>query len=84
MRIETVLCRDLGRPRRLRVSLDIPVLLRKDSDIVKHLLDIVPYKDCFDGKPVAMVGVAAGDFGAVRTLDHLASIFAYRNLALPT
>ena len=49
------------------------------SGIVKHLLDIVPYKNCFDAKPVAMIGVAAGDFGAVRTLDHLASIFGYRN-----
>jgi len=27
---------------------------------LKHALDIVPYKECFDGKPVALVGVAAG------------------------
>ena len=45
---------------------------------VKHALDVVPYKQCFDGKPVAMVGVAAGDWGGVRALDQLGAIFAYR------
>ena len=45
---------------------------------LKHVLDIVPYKACFNGKPVAMTGVAAGDFGAVRALDHLGAVFGYR------
>jgi NAD(P)H-dependent FMN reductase/mannose-6-phosphate isomerase-like protein (cupin superfamily) len=45
---------------------------------LKHALDIVPYKASFNGKPVAMTGVAAGDFGAVRALDQLGAVFAYR------
>jgi chromate reductase, NAD(P)H dehydrogenase (quinone) len=45
---------------------------------LKHALDIVPYRDCFNDKPIAMTGIAAGDFGAVRALDHLGAVFSYR------
>lgn len=45
---------------------------------LKHMLDIVPYKNAFEGKPVTMVGVAAGDWGAIRAVDQLSTVFAYR------
>jgi len=47
--------------------------------VLKHLLDIQNYEQCFGGKPVALVGVAAGDWGGLRAVDQLAAVFQYRS-----
>lgn len=46
---------------------------------LKHVLDAVPYRQSFDDKPVALVGIAAGDFGGLRAVDQLSAVFQYRN-----
>lgn len=47
--------------------------------IIKHILDIQPYRACFQNKPVAFVGVAAGEWGGLRAVEQLQSVFSYRN-----
>ncbi|GEM_PF-135871 len=52
------------------------------SGCLKHLLDVQNYEQCFGGKAVALVGVAAGDWGGLRAVDHLSAIFQYRSAHL--
>ena len=46
--------------------------------MLKAFLDVLPYPDAW-GKPVALTGVAAGDWGGLRPVEQLQAIFSYRN-----
>ena len=46
--------------------------------IFKHFIDLWEYPQAFDGKIISFVGLAAGPWGGSRPIDHLTSIFTYR------
>jgi NAD(P)H-dependent FMN reductase len=50
--------------------------------ILKYFIDLLKFPESFERKPVAFVGVAAGSFGALRPVEQLQMIFAYRNAHL--
>jgi len=45
--------------------------------VLKAFLDVLPYPDAW-GKPVALTGVAAGEWGGLRPVEQLQAIFGYR------
>ena len=47
--------------------------------IFKHFLDHWHFPKSFTHKPVCLVGLSSGQFGALRAMEHLASVFLYRN-----
>ncbi|PXA05228.1 NADPH-dependent oxidoreductase [Coraliomargarita sinensis] len=47
--------------------------------ILKYFIDMLPFPESFEDRPVAFTGVAAGMFGALRPVEQLQQIFAYRN-----
>ncbi|QSR88441.1 NADPH-dependent FMN reductase [Methylacidiphilum caldifontis] len=49
---------------------------------LKHYIDILPYPEALARKPVCLVGVAHGAFGALRASMHLESILFYRRAAI--
>lgn len=47
--------------------------------VLKMFIDLLPNRDnLLGGRPVAFVGVAAGQWGALRPIEQVASIFTYR------
>lgn len=50
--------------------------------VYKYLIDMLPFPQSLQKKPAAFVGVADGRFGAVRAVEHMMQIFAYRNAYL--
>ena len=50
--------------------------------VLKHFIDLLKFPESFQDKPVAFVGVANGWFGAVRAVEQLQMVFAYRNAHL--
>ena len=49
------------------------------SGILKYFIDMLPFPESFQHKPVAFVGISAGQWGALRPVEHLQQIFGYRN-----
>jgi NAD(P)H-dependent FMN reductase len=47
--------------------------------VLKYFIDMLKFPESFDRKPVAFVGEAAGMWGALRSVEQLSQIFAYRN-----
>ena len=47
--------------------------------IFKYFLDHWHYPDSFFYKPVCLVGLSSGGFGALRSIEQLAGVFLYRN-----
>lgn len=47
--------------------------------IVKLFIDTLPYPQGFDRRPCAFVGLAAGQFKALRAVEHLQGVAGYRN-----
>ena len=47
--------------------------------VLKYFIDMLPFPESFEGRPVAFTGVAAGMFGALRPVEQLQQIFGYRN-----
>jgi NAD(P)H-dependent FMN reductase len=46
---------------------------------LKYLIDLLPNRDfLLGGRPVAFVGVAAGEFGGLRPVEQIQSLFLYR------
>ena len=43
---------------------------------------MLPFPESFESRPVTFTGVAAGQFGALRPVEQLQQIFAYRNAYL--
>lgn len=47
--------------------------------ILKYFVDMLPFPQSLQKKPSAFIGVAAGRFGAVRAVEHMMQVWAYRN-----
>lgn len=50
--------------------------------ILKYFIDMLKFPESFEGKPVCFVGLAAGMWGALRPVEQLQAIYAYRNAHL--
>ena len=50
--------------------------------ILKHFIDLLPFPESFDCRPVAFIGLAAGYYGGMRAVEQLQMVFAYRNAYL--
>lgn len=50
--------------------------------VLKYFLDMLPFPEAFEGKPVAFTGLAAGMWGALRPVEQLEQIYKYRNAHL--
>ncbi len=46
---------------------------------LKYFIDMLPFPESFDQRPVCFVGLAAGLWGAMRPTEQLQQIFAYRH-----
>lgn len=47
--------------------------------VLKYFIDMLKFPESFDHKPVALVGVASGQFAALRPVEQLQAVFGYRN-----
>ncbi len=47
--------------------------------ILKYFIDLLPFPESFEHRPVCLVGLAAGMWGALRSVEQLQAIFGYRN-----
>lgn len=47
--------------------------------VLKYFVDLLPFPDAFEGRPVAYLGLSAGMFGALRAVEQLQLVFGYRN-----
>lgn len=45
---------------------------------LKYFIDMLPHPKAFQRKPVALIGLAAGEWGALRPVEHLQGILSYR------
>lgn len=50
--------------------------------VLKYFIDLLPFPESFEHRPVAFTGLAAGQWGALRPVEQLQSIFGYRNAYL--
>ena len=46
---------------------------------LKLFIDMLPFPESFEDRPVSYVGLAAGQFGGLRPVEHLQQVFGYRN-----
>ena len=49
------------------------------SGALKLFIDLLPYPDSFESRPICYVGISSGQFGALRPVEHLQQVFGYRN-----
>lgn len=49
------------------------------SGALKLFIDLLPFPESFEGRPVCYIGLASGQFGALRPVEHLQQVFGYRN-----
>lgn len=47
--------------------------------VLKYFIDMLPFPESFERRPVCFVGLAAGNFGALRPVEQLQMIFSHRN-----
>lgn len=47
--------------------------------VLKYFIDMLPFPDSFEHRPVAFVGLGAGMWGALRPIEQLQQVFGYRN-----
>lgn len=47
--------------------------------VLKYFIDMLPFPESFEHRPVCFVGIAAGMWGALRPVEQLQSVFGYRN-----
>jgi chromate reductase len=47
--------------------------------VLKYFIDMLQFPESFERKPVCFVGLAAGQWGALRPVEQLQQIFSYRN-----
>ena len=47
--------------------------------VLKYFIDLLPFPESFAHRPVCFVGLAAGVWGALRSVEQLQAIFGYRN-----
>ncbi|MFT6144517.1 MAG: chromate reductase [Myxococcota bacterium] len=46
---------------------------------LKLFIDMLPFPDAFDGRPVCYIGLASGYWGGIRPVEQLQQVFGYRN-----
>lgn len=46
---------------------------------LKFFIDRLPFPESFEKRPVCFIGLAAGQWGALRPVEQLQSVFGYRN-----
>jgi len=46
---------------------------------LKLFIDLLPFPESFENRPVCYLGLASGQFGALRPVEHLMQVFGYRN-----
>ncbi|MEO6054728.1 MAG: NADPH-dependent FMN reductase [Chthoniobacterales bacterium] len=46
--------------------------------ILKYFIDMLPFPESFENRPIAFTGLAAGMWGALRPVEQLQLIFGYR------
>jgi len=47
--------------------------------VLKYFIDMLPFPESFERRPVCFTGLAAGIWGALRPVEQLQAIFGYRN-----
>ena len=47
--------------------------------VLKYFIDLLKFPESFEHRPVCFVGLAAGIWGALRSVEQLQAIFGYRN-----
>ena len=47
------------------------------SSVIKLIIDNLGYPSSLSGKPIALLGVAAGQIGAIKALEHLRSVCSH-------
>ena len=47
--------------------------------VLKYFIDMLPFPESFEQRPVCFVGLAAGIWGALRPVEQLQAIFGHRN-----
>lgn len=47
--------------------------------ILKHFIDLLPFPEAFERRPVAFVGVSSGRYGGLRAIEQLQMVFGHRN-----
>lgn len=50
--------------------------------VLKYFIDLLPFPESFECRPVAFIGLAAGAYGGLRPVEQLQMVFAYRNAYL--
>ena len=50
--------------------------------VLKYFIDMLPFPASFENRPVCFIGLAAGMWGALRSIEQLHAILAYRNAHL--
>jgi NAD(P)H-dependent FMN reductase len=50
--------------------------------VLKYFIDMLQFPESLNGTPAAFVGLAAGRWGALRSVEQLEMIFQYRNAHL--
>jgi len=50
--------------------------------VLKYFIDMLKFPESFDRRPVSFIGLAAGQWGALRPVEQLQQIFGYRNAHL--
>lgn len=47
--------------------------------VLKYFIDMLPFPESFEHRPVCFSGLSAGIWGALRPVEQLQAIFGYRN-----
>lgn len=47
--------------------------------ILKYFIDLLPFPESFENRPVSFVGLSAGQWGSLRAVEQLQHVFGYRN-----
>lgn len=47
--------------------------------VLKYFIDMLPFPESFEDRPVCFVGLGMGQWGALRPIEQLQHIFGYRN-----
>ena len=46
---------------------------------LKLFIDMLPFPESFEDRPVSYIGISSGQFGGLRPVEHLQQVFGYRN-----
>ena len=47
--------------------------------VLKYFIDLLPFPESFEARPVCFIGLAAGVWGGLRAVEQLQGVFGYRN-----